>query len=105
MRKMSKFSPVEKGIGLAFFVWAFLFVAQFVVIGFVITALCVGNFWFSKEKLQDIVSIEYPGYNVQRVERNIFSYGKAIVVNKDGERETFLVDSNILQNVSIKKGE
>lgn len=58
-----------------------------------------GNYWFTEESVLKELRIDYPNVSsILKTERNVYSYSKILVENKDGSRAIFLLDSNVLFN-------
>jgi len=86
MKKQAGFSLIELLFTLVALLVAFVFLG----------GVCMGNQWYFEDSILRELQYEHPKVlKIIHAERNIFSYS-VIVVDEDGQRRTYLLDSNVL---------
>jgi len=62
-----------------------------------------GNFWVQEDSALKAIKFEDPSISeVLVIERHIWGKSKATVVDEEGNRRVFLLDSNIMQNITAR---
>lgn len=81
-------------------------VAMLVILAVLIlssTMLCA-NYWFTENGVLRELRAKHPNVTrILKVERNVFSYSR-IVVEENGVRKEYLLDTNVLFNYEFREG-
>lgn len=66
--------------------------------------VCKGNYWVQEDKILKAIQVDNPEIiKIIAHERNIYHKSITIAEDKENNRYTFYVDTDVLQNVSVSK--
>ncbi len=64
--------------------------------------LIKGNYWVSEKTALKAIQIDNPDYiKIVKLNRNVKAYSVAIAEDKNGDRKSFALNTNILQNIDV----
>jgi hypothetical protein len=103
MRRNGDFWGAFSLFGIFMFIFFSAVACYLFFYGFIICTAYSGNFYFTDEKALEAISVDHPEYiKVVLVKRNVYALSKVVVENEQGERKTFFLDTDILQNIEVQ---
>lgn len=101
MKNNSGFTLLETFVVLCILA---IFVGGIVVYGGIVCTLCKGNFWVGNDSaLSAVKLIDANAKEVVSLERRIYDYSIVSIKESDGTVNRYLLDADILQNVTATK--
>lgn len=88
-----------------FALWELLLIMVIIgafVVGFgLIGGVVMGNYWVGEKSALKAVRVEDPSMaELVTLERHVWGYSRVVVKDEEGNEQTFLLDADVLQNVT-----